>query len=242
MKMTSDYLAYLVKTYGFSSLTEEEAKIESTIAEMQGQTEKEASAHSSADIQEQSQANDAAMVFLDVAPQNIFETVKTLKEKEGLWYLHNISGVHLAAKLPSSLEEATSADEQEQWQHQGFEVVYHLSSLFGQAAKAVAGEVIPTAAAAEGKFAALKVLLPAQDHPALPSIDQLFISANWFEREIYDLFGIVFENSRDLSRIMLPPDWRGHPLRKDYREESSYNGMPTTRPSELAQKRVVDIN
>jgi NADH/F420H2 dehydrogenase subunit C len=53
-------------------------------------------------------------------------------------------------------------------------------------------------------------------NPALPSVMDLWKSADWAEREVFDLFGIVFEGHRDLRRIQLPYDWEGYPLRKDY--------------------------
>ena len=60
----------------------------------------------------------------------------------------------------------------------------------------------------------LKVRL-ADDQPA-PTLTGVFAGAGWPEREIYDLFGIVFEGHADLRRLMMPEDWEGFPLRKDY--------------------------
>ena len=60
----------------------------------------------------------------------------------------------------------------------------------------------------------LKVGLPSDD-PHVPSVTALFPTANWHEREVWDLFGLVFDGHPDLDRILLPDDWEGHPLRKD---------------------------
>lgn len=54
------------------------------------------------------------------------------------------------------------------------------------------------------------------DPPHIESVADLFPPANWDERETYDLFGIVFDNHPDLTRILMPDDWVGHPLRRDY--------------------------
>ncbi|HET7419974.1 MAG TPA: NADH-quinone oxidoreductase subunit C [Candidatus Dormibacteraeota bacterium] len=54
------------------------------------------------------------------------------------------------------------------------------------------------------------------DPPRIESVQDLFPPANWDERETYDFFGVVFENHPDLTRILMPDDWVGHPLRRDY--------------------------
>jgi NADH-quinone oxidoreductase subunit C len=61
----------------------------------------------------------------------------------------------------------------------------------------------------------LRVWISGQD-PVLDTLIPVWPTANWHEREIYDLFGVRFEGHPDLHRILMPDDWEGHPLRKDY--------------------------
>ncbi|WP_168121416.1 NADH-quinone oxidoreductase subunit C [Paenibacillus sp. HB172176] len=77
------------------------------------------------------------------------------------------------------------------------EVVYHLLSM------------------ASHREVAVK-LKADREQPSLPSAAPVWATANWNEREIYDLLGVKFEGHPDLRRIMMPDDWEGHPLRKDY--------------------------
>jgi NADH-quinone oxidoreductase subunit C len=77
-----------------------------------------------------------------------------------------------------------------------FEVVYHLYSL------------------AHKRRLRLKVRV--HDGQAVPSVTGVWETANWHEREVFDLFGVRFEGHPDLRRILMPDDWEGHPLRKDY--------------------------
>ena len=74
----------------------------------------------------------------------------------------------------------------------------------------------------------LKVDLP-RDNPKIATVEGVWKVANWFEREVYDLFGVIFEGHSDLRRIMLPEDWTGYPLRKDYVEQEEYDGISTQR-------------
>ena len=61
----------------------------------------------------------------------------------------------------------------------------------------------------------IKVQVP-DENLTIPSITDIYPGANFYEREVFDMFGIVFENHPDLTRILMPDDWIGHPLRKDY--------------------------
>lgn len=70
----------------------------------------------------------------------------------------------------------------------------------------------------------LKVVVP-RENPEVESITSIWKSANWLEREVFDMFGIVFKNHPDLRRILMPADWNGYPLRKDYKHEESYRGI-----------------
>ena len=70
----------------------------------------------------------------------------------------------------------------------------------------------------------LKVELP-RESPSVPSVALIWRTADWHEREVYDLFGIQFEGHPDLRRIFLPDDWEGYPLRKDYVVQEFYQDI-----------------
>lgn len=63
------------------------------------------------------------------------------------------------------------------------------------------------------------------DLPVVPSVSGIWRTADWHEREAFDLMGIFFEGHPDLRRILLPDDWEGYPLRKDYEEAERYHGI-----------------
>jgi NADH-quinone oxidoreductase subunit C len=84
-----------------------------------------------------------------------------------------------------------------------YDVVYHLLSIPNQS------ELRLKLRVGEGHK-------KREDHPAVPSVTGVWPAANWYEREVYDLFGIIFTGHPDLRRILMPMDWTTHPLRKDY--------------------------
>ena len=69
--------------------------------------------------------------------------------------------------------------------------------------------------------------------PTVSSVESVWKAADWLEREQFDLMGVKFEGHPDLRRIMLPDDWVGNPLRKDYKEPGDYHNIPHLRESPL---------
>lgn len=64
-----------------------------------------------------------------------------------------------------------------------------------------------------------------RDNPRVASVERLWRTADWHEREAYDMFGIIFEGHHNLIRILCPYDWEGYPLRKDYTQPDEYHGI-----------------
>jgi NADH-quinone oxidoreductase subunit C len=123
-----------------------------------------------------------------VLPDELRATLTRLRD-EGCRMLLDIGGVDYLSREPR------------------FDVAYLLLAL-PEAAASVA-EI--------GKPRRVRVLAGVPENaPHLPSVVDLWPNADWAEREVYDLFGIVFEGHPDLRRIQMPDDWEGYPLRKDY--------------------------
>jgi NADH-quinone oxidoreductase subunit C len=150
---------------------------------------------------------DAIDPWVVVEPANLVEVCRFLRDDPRLSFtlLNCISGVDY---LEPDAKKAPKA---------GFEphveVVYHLQSF-----------------AHRHRFV-LKVMLPrwkddkAGQIPEVPSVTSIWRAADWHEREVYDLSGVLFTGHPELHRILLADDWIGHPLRKDYEFPLEYHGI-----------------
>jgi NADH-quinone oxidoreductase subunit C len=134
-------------------------------------------------------------------PQAIVETVNFRGEESIVLlpeYLVTVSSYLLKTQQYTFLSSVTAVD----WLERDprYDVVYHLLSIPNQSELRLK----------------VKVGKPGEEHPSIPTVSGIWPGANWFEREVYDLFGIVFSGHPDLRRILMPIDWTTHPLRKDY--------------------------
>ncbi len=93
------------------------------------------------------------------------------------------------------------------------EILYHLTSLVHKHHLVLMVNVLRWREDVPGRL------------PEVPSVTSVWSTANWHEREVFDLIGVQFVGHPDLSRILLPEDWLGHPLRKDYRPPHDYHGI-----------------
>jgi NADH-quinone oxidoreductase subunit C len=135
-----------------------------------------------------------------VPRERVHDVLKHLRDERALAFdlLVMVTGTHLTEKKDAKTQAVL--------REQHFEVIWHLRSIRHRALLAV------------------KCRLPYAD-PKVASVADLWPAANWHERETWDLVGIVFEGHPDLRRILLPDDWTGHPLRKDYPYPKEYHGI-----------------
>ena len=155
----------------------------------------------------QSKKHDAIDPVAVVGPDDLLEVCRFLRDDGRLRFdlLNCVSGVDYLEPDPKKAPKA------------GFEphleVVYHLSSFVHK-----------------HRFV-LKLVLPRwKDNkpgelPEVPSVTGLWRTADWHEREVYDLSGVYFTGHPELTRILLADDWVGHPLRKDYEFPLEYHGI-----------------
>lgn len=145
--------------------------------------------------------------WIEVLPGALVEVCQYLKADPDLKFemLNCITGVDYLEVDPKKAAKATFEPHTE--------VVYHLSSI------------------TKKHSLVIKVILPRWKDdvpgnlPEVPSVCAIWSTANWHEREVYDLSGINFLGHPDLRRILCPEDWEGYPLRKDYEMPLEYHGI-----------------
>lgn len=139
---------------------------------------------------------DVKQPWVEVAPERLPELCRWLHDTPTL----HIDFLHAISGVDEGPEKQTLL------------VVYHLSSLIHE------------------HQLVIKVRVPRCEDPRsatvkVPSVSGIWKAADWHEREAYDLVGIPFSGHPDLRRMLLPEDWVGHPLRKDYRTDETYHGI-----------------
>lgn len=145
--------------------------------------------------------------WAEIAADSLHEICRFLRDDPDMRfdYLHCVSGVDYVEPDP---KKAKKTD----WEPH-LELLYHLSSMQHR------------------HWIVLRVVLPRwRDDvcgrlPEVSSVADLWPTANWHEREVYDLCGVAFAGHPDLRRILCPEDWAGHPLRKDYETPREYHGI-----------------
>lgn len=104
----------------------------------------------------------------------------------------------------------------EDYKNQGYEMMVDLTAVDWYRKKEPRFEVIVNLlSVSKNSRLIVNVSVPDEDLK-VPSICEIYPGANFYEREVFDMFGIEFENHPELTRILMPDDWKGNPLRKDY--------------------------
>jgi NADH-quinone oxidoreductase subunit C len=145
--------------------------------------------------------------WIEVSPDGLVEVCRYLKTDPDLRFdmLCDLTAVDYCEPDPKKAAKVT-------WQ-QHLEVVYHLWSVRNKVSLVV------------------KVILPRWKNdepgelPEVPTVSDVWRTADWHERECYDLLGVRFTGHPNLRRILCPEDWVGHPLRKDYEMPLEYHGI-----------------
>jgi NADH-quinone oxidoreductase subunit C len=144
---------------------------------------------------------------LRIRPERLVEVARLLRDDPTL----RLDGCHLVSGVDRPDEGV-------------IEVVYHLVSYAVRP-----DEAYRRRAEKNDAWVALKVRVP-RAKPEVPSVMDVWTGADWHERETYDLVGVVFTGREGLRRILLPEDWPGHPLRKDWEYPIAYHGVPIVPP------------
>jgi NADH-quinone oxidoreductase subunit C len=145
--------------------------------------------------------------WIEIDPSALAEVARFLRDQEDLAFdmLHCITVVDWFEADPKKAAAAA-------WQPH-LELIYHLSS-FARRHRLVLKMKLPRwQDSVEGKL------------PQIASVSGLWSTAEWHEREVFDLMGVHFTGNADLRRILCPNDWVGHPLRKDYKMPTEYQGI-----------------
>jgi NADH-quinone oxidoreductase subunit C len=145
--------------------------------------------------------------WIEVAPDALPDVCRFLRDEPDLRFnfLNCISGIDYLQPDPKKAAKT-------EWDPH-LEVVYHLSSLVHK------------------HRIVLKIILPRWKDdvegqlPEVPTVSDIWSTADWHEREVFDLAGVRFPGHPDLRRILCPEDWEGHPLRKDYQMPDEYHGI-----------------
>ena len=147
--------------------------------------------------------------WIEIRPDGLADVCRFLRDEPDLAFnmLHCITGIDY---FEPDAKKAALID----WQPH-VQLLYHLSSLKHR------------------HRLVLKVRLPRWQNdrpgelPEIATVSNVWSTAEWHEREVFDLMGVLFLGNRDLRRILCAEDWEGHPLRKDYQMPAEYHGIPS---------------
>lgn len=130
-----------------------------------------------------------------IDPDFLLDVCKTLKTSKDLYF----DFLNCITAIDNGIETGT------------IDILYHISSIPFE------------------NSCVLKVIIPRllddTVSPTISSISSVWKTADWHEREIFDFFGVKFDKHPDLRRILLPADWEGFPMRKDYKEQEYYHDI-----------------
>jgi NADH-quinone oxidoreductase subunit C len=145
--------------------------------------------------------------WIEVSPERIVPVCRFLREEPDLAFdlLNCITAIDYCEPDP---KKAAKVD----WEPH-LSIVYHLSSIRHKHTLVIKATLPRWKDDAPGEL------------PEIDSVAEIWKTANWHEREVYDLSGVRFLGHPDLARILLPEDWEGHPLRKDYTMPLEYHGI-----------------